>query len=135
MACALAIRQSFVVSLAFGVVIQVLPAHGASPDPAALQAGEPMHIAIVHPADPACEPHCPEWIAAEGKILARTPGDFQKVLKGLGDRKLPILINSQGGLVDAAIAIGRMVRRRGLDVGVARSQIEACPGGDQRGSP
>lgn len=130
MACAWASRRSVVFSLACSVVAQAPPTHAATPDPAALLAGEPMHVAIVHPADPACEPHCPEWIAAEGKILARTPGDFQKVLKRLGDRKLPVLINSQGGSVEAAIAIGRMVRRRGLDVGVARSQIEGCPGGD-----
>lgn len=130
MACAWVFRQRFAVSLAFGVLMQASPTRAATQDPATILSGEPMHIAIVHPADPACEPHCPEWIAAEGKILARSPGDFQKVLKGLGDRKLPVLINSQGGSVDAAIAIGRMIRRRGLDVGVARSQIEGCPGGD-----
>lgn len=96
-------------------------AAGASP------ADLPMQFSIVRLADPACEPRCPEWIAAQGRIDSATLSDFKRVLSRLGNRKLPILIDSAGGAVDASLAMGRLIRARGLDVVVTKTASVPCP--------
>jgi hypothetical protein len=87
----------------------------------------PMKVRIVRSAEPGCEPTCTEWISAEGEITAATTAAFRRTLARLGARKLPILIDSPGGEVDPAIAIGRMIRAKGLDVVVTRTVLApAC---------
>jgi hypothetical protein len=86
----------------------------------------PMRVVIVRGAEAGCEPSCPEWIAAQGKIEARTVTRFKKILDRLGPRKLPLLIHSGGGDMDASLAIGRMLRERGLDIAVARTAFVPC---------
>jgi hypothetical protein len=62
--------------------------------------GAPMQFMLVH-ADSGsgnCRPEgCMDWIAAEGMIDARSPGDLRKLLTSIGNRKLPIIVNSPGG--------------------------------------
>ena len=95
--------------------------------------GAPMQVGLVRSATPGCEPNCAEWIAAEGKITSETPAAFEAVFRKLGSRKAPVLVRSEGGSVDAAIAIGRMIRARGLDVTVAHTALDGCPADrDQR---
>jgi len=77
---------------------------------------------------PGCEPNCPEWISAEGMIDESTLPQFKKVLKELGAKTLPILIDSGGGLVDESLAIGRLIRAHGLDIAVSKTVIPACAG-------
>ena len=88
----------------------------------------PMRILRVRSSDPACQPDCPEWIAAEGKIEVGTAQAFA----GLGGRRLPVLVNSPGGSVADAMAMGRLIRARGLAVAVARTVLE--PGASPAGS-
>ena len=85
-----------------------------------------MQVHLVRSGPPGCEPHCTEWIAAQGQIDKSTPGQFKKVFAQLGNRKLPILIHSGGGSVDDAIAIGRMIRAKGLDVAVTKTEFAPC---------
>lgn len=92
----------------------------------------PMQVSIVRSADPACEPDCPQWIAAQGRIDAGTPAQFKKVLKKAGDRKLPVFVDSSGGNVDASLTIGRMIRAKGLDVAVTKTELEPCPAKEPR---
>jgi hypothetical protein len=80
-----------------------------------------MRVIIVTDSRPGCEPNCPQWIAANGEITAETPAQFQRVFKALGQKKLPIFISSPGGSVPAALAIGREIRKRKLDVAVERT--------------
>jgi hypothetical protein len=87
---------------------------------------QPMLFSIVRSGAAYCEPNCPEWIYGEGQIVAGTPDAFRKVLKKVGDRKLPLLIVSPGGNVTAALEIGRMVRKRGIDVEVSATRFIAC---------
>lgn len=87
---------------------------------------KPMTFTIVRHAAPECEPWCAEWIAAEGDIGPGSIRAFKKVLKAMGKRKLPVLMNSRGGSVDDAIAVGRLIRQRGLDVAVARTEFATC---------
>ncbi len=86
----------------------------------------PMRILRVTSSDPACEPNCPEWISAEGVITRGAAPAFAKVLAELGGRRLPVLISSHGGSVGDALAIGQLVRAKGLAVAVARSLIANC---------
>ena len=85
-----------------------------------------MQFAVVRGSSALCEPVCPEWIWAEGEIGSDTPKRLKKFLKTLGKRKLPIVIQSPGGNVDAAFAMGRMIRAKGLDVAVGYTTFTSC---------
>ena len=97
--------------------------------PATLQ-GVGMKVVVVRSGAPGCEPQCPEWIAAQGMIDHDTLPQFRKVLKAIGNRKLPILIDSGGGVVDDSLEIGRLIRAKGLDVAVAKTVLRPCPDTD-----
>lgn len=86
----------------------------------------PMRVVIVRSGNTACEPLCPEWIAAEGEITGATPAAFSKVFKQMGKRKLPVIIRSPGGSITAALDIGRMIRTRGLDVSLGWTSYTGC---------
>jgi hypothetical protein len=86
----------------------------------------PMRVVVVRSNDTRCMPLCPEWIAAEGEITAATPAIFRKVLKQVGNRKLPVIIRSPGGSIQAALEVGRMIRKRGLDVSVGWTAFSGC---------
>ena len=87
----------------------------------------PMRMVRVTSSDPACQPNCPEWISAEGVITRGAAPAFAKVLANLGGRRLPLLISSHGGSVSDALAMGELVRAKGLAVAVARTLIADCP--------
>lgn len=101
-----------------------------NPTLAKQQATPPMQVTIVRAAGAACGTSCPEWIAAQGRIDKDTPQRFRRVLAQLGHRKLPILIDSPGGSVDEALAIGRLIRARGLDIAVTRTDLHTCQPGE-----
>ena len=85
-----------------------------------------MRFALVRRSDPVCEPTCPEWISAEGTITRTTPERLRRLLDEIGDRRLPIVISSPGGDLPGALAAGRLIRERGLDVAVARTRFVGC---------
>jgi hypothetical protein len=86
----------------------------------------PMTVVIVRNSVPLCEPDCPEWIAAEGEITDGTPAKFRDVFKRMGKKQLPIIIRSPGGSINAALEIGKMIRKRKLDVAVGSTRFEEC---------
>ena len=87
----------------------------------------PMRILHVTGVDPTCQPNCPEWISAEGIITPGKAQEFARLIEGLRGRRLPILISSHGGSVRDALAMGMLIRTRGLVVAVARTLIANCP--------
>jgi hypothetical protein len=98
-----------------------------------------MRLVLVRAQGPACDPNCPTWIAADGKIVPGTAEKLRQVIQSLAGRRLPILINSPGGVVAEAMAMGRFIRRNGLSVAVAHTGLAECqPAGksceDQRAS-
>jgi hypothetical protein len=102
----------------------------------------PMVMGVVRLALPGCDPHCPEFVSLQGVVQPGSDKRLQAVLDGVRERKLPVIIHSPGGNVDAALAMGKMIRAHGLDVAVARtSPATICPPGDaacdnaQRGKP
>jgi hypothetical protein len=109
-----------------GAPAEPQPAQPALPSVTSLLAGEPMRITLVRAEGPACDPNCPMWIAADGKIVAGTAEKLRQVLQSAPGRRLPILINSPGGVVAEAMAMGRLIRRNGLSVAVARTHLAEC---------
>jgi hypothetical protein len=85
-----------------------------------------MAFALVRGSSALCEPDCPEWIWADGEIKADTPKRLKAFLKSIGDRKLPIIIQSPGGDMDAAFAMGRLIRAKKLNVAVGATRFLSC---------
>jgi len=94
-----------------------------------------MAFSIVRTNNPVCEPDCPEWIAADGEITDKTAEAFKAILEKAGDRNLPLLVNSVGGRVDVAMAMGRLIRERGMTVEIARTDYLRCEPRDKNCKP
>jgi hypothetical protein len=108
---------------AFGQAAQAAPkSDKKQPNPLE----QPMVFSIVRSGAGYCEPNCPEWIYGEGQIVSATPDAFRKTVKQAGERKLPLLIVSPGGNVMAAMEMGRLVRKLGLDVEVSATRFVDC---------
>ncbi len=86
-----------------------------------------MRFVRVVSAEAACKPNCPEWLSAEGLIVPGSATAFAGAIANLKGRRLPILIHSPGGSVPDAIAMGELIRAKGLAVAVARTLITNCP--------
>ncbi|MDL2405043.1 hypothetical protein PY650_05130 [Rhizobium calliandrae] len=100
----------------------------ASAEAAGSDVSQPMEFLLVHGDMAWCraDNSCPDWISAEGQIMADTPKRLQKLLKRLGDRKLPIVVSSPGGDVRAAIEMAYTIRKRGLPIAVGRTRSRDC---------
>ena len=85
-----------------------------------------MSFVLVHAENSACDPHCPRWISAEGKIEIGTAAIFARFVASLGNARPPILISSSGGSVADAMAMGRLIRSKHLAVVVAHTTITPC---------
>ena len=105
--------------LAFALSLISLPAT-AQDKPAAAPQPEPMRIVLTRSAEP-CEPDCREWLAAQGAITKDTPAELRRAIGDLNGRKVPLLVYSTGGTVEAAIAMGELIRKSSLDIAVART--------------
>lgn len=81
----------------------------------------PMHFSLhLQAPSEACAPKCRKLISASGSITANTAKDFKAFAR---DRDLTgaiVVLDSDGGSVHGAIALGREIRRLGLDTTVGR---------------
>jgi hypothetical protein len=89
-------------------------------------AGPPMSFTLARGGGE-CDPDCPEWIAAQGEILPNSAAQLRAFLDKLDGRRRPLLINSGGGSVEAAIQMGRLIRARKLAVAVAATRFFEPP--------
>jgi hypothetical protein len=55
-----------------------------------------------------------------------TPANLARLLANPANRKLPLLLNSNGGKVYAALEMGRMIRRYGMTTAVGRTRFDFC---------
>lgn len=117
------IRYAYVL---LACVIAIMAPAMAAPKKAAPLNDPPMTAHVVRSAMPGCEPNCPQWIALDGRLTAQSPGVFRKALKLAGKKRFPVIIMSPGGDVDAALAIGKMIRQRKLDVAVGWTHYSGC---------
>jgi hypothetical protein len=86
----------------------------------------PMDFVLVYNGN--CQKSCVQWISAEGEFTAATPVQLRNFLKELkGQKNLPVVFQSHGGEVDAALMVGRMIRAAGLETAVGRTQLTDCP--------
>lgn len=99
------------------------PARGAAPHPILVtdRRRQPMRVVLVREDRPDCRDGCAEWISAEGDIDRSTPLLFEALFRAIGDRPLPVLIHSWGGSAEAGIEVGRILRKHGAAVAVART--------------
>jgi hypothetical protein len=109
-----------------------LPSFADLRPPARPRAGHAMRLVRVVSADPSCKPNCPEWLSAEGQIMPGSAKAFADAIANLKGRRLPILVNSPGGSVADAGAMGELIREKGLAVAVARTFITNCPDAAQK---
>lgn len=77
-------------------------------------------------AEDSCGPGCREWIAADGQFDEGSAARFRAFLAKARPAGLPVFFNSNGGLQHEAMAIGRMMRARGLRAGVALTRPHVC---------
>lgn len=73
-----------------------------------------------------CGPGCHRWIAAEGAFDAGAAERLRKLLARPDVAKLPIFFHSPGGLIAPSLAIGRMLRTKGMTAGVSVTRPEQC---------
>jgi hypothetical protein len=117
--------------LAASLVTLALFAHAAAATKAAKTAPAqpekpPLHFYLAQGENNACGAGCSEWIAAEGHFDYGSPQRLRALLDRHSRRKLPIFFSSPGGLVSPALAIGRLMRERGMTAGVARTIPQGC---------
>jgi hypothetical protein len=87
------------------------------------RAAEPMHFDIATLGDGKCGGQCPRVIAASGQIGEDSADAFIAFVGAqarAGDVKSIVLLDSPGGKVMAAMDFGRVLRRLGMAVIVAR---------------
>ena len=101
-------------ALASAALVPLLPASAEAADRTL-----PMHfyVRLQGPAD-ACGGPCRLWISASGAITAETPRDFELFARGHDLTGATMVLDSDGGSVLGAIALGRDIRRLGLDTTV-----------------
>ena len=108
------------------------PSKPATPDTKSGPLPPPIVFFVARGDPNACGVDCREWIAAEGTIDTGADNRLRALLKKLGGRKLPIFFHSPGGSVQTGLAIGRLMRERGLTAGVGWTVPAGCDPKDQR---
>jgi hypothetical protein len=110
-------RSLFVAAaLAMATSVLVLPWSARASDRSL-----PMHfdLRLQGPAD-ICGTKCKSYISAAGAITADTPRDFIAFAQGRNLTGATVVLDSDGGSVHGAIALGREIRRLSLDTTVGR---------------
>ena len=78
----------------------------------------------------ACEPGCTGWVSAVGIVTADSPRDFDEFARGKDLAGATIVLDSSGGSVNDAIALGRRFRELGLRTTVGISVLKHSALGD-----
>jgi hypothetical protein len=107
---------AFAIALAWAALVSLLPASAAAADRTL-----PMRfdLRLQGPAD-ACGAQCRLWISASGAVTTETARDFELFAQGRDLAGATVVLDSDGGSVLGAIALGRAIRRLGLDTTVGR---------------
>lgn len=94
---------------------------------------QPMNFTW-HPAPPeeSCVGDCRDWIEAVGVITSDTPALFERIASGHDLSSATVVLNSGGGSVLDAIALGRIWRAAGLHTTVGHVVTSEGPNGKTR---
>ncbi|WP_029080128.1 MULTISPECIES: hypothetical protein [unclassified Bradyrhizobium] len=79
----------------------------------------------------ACQPNCRGWVSAVGIITADSPKDFDEFARGRQLSGATIVLDSSGGSVNDAIALGRRFRGLGVLTTVGTSIVDQAAAGDR----
>jgi len=79
----------------------------------------------------ACEPNCRGWISAVGIVTSESPGEFDEFARGRHLDGATVVLDSSGGSVNDAIALGRRWRQLGLATTVGITVEDHTAKGDQ----
>jgi len=81
----------------------------------------------------ACGKDCRTWVSASGAITADTPRDFDAFARKNKIDGLAIALDSDGGSVLGALALGRSIRKLGMTTTVGKTiDLSATDGGSKR---
>ena len=117
----------FCLGLLFAPVLGNAQARSSKPPDLAKKVEDPqMAFVIARWSQTACEPDCPEWIVAQGRIMADSAAKLALLLANPANRKLPLILNSYGGNIDSALRMGRLLRRYHMIVGVGWTHFKGC---------
>jgi len=114
-------------AVALACLFSVFSAPVAESDPA--RTG-PMQFALRQDAG-SCGDKCRTWISATGMIKADTVRDFEAFAEKHDLRGMMLVLNSEGGSVHGALALGRAVRRLGMTTTVGRTVDASAKGGKE----
>jgi hypothetical protein len=85
---------------------------------------------FIYPAQGApagCGENCSDWLAAEGRVYW---DGYKRIIAGLdrfANRKRPVFLNVRGQSdLGVAISVGRILRERGIEVGVGQTIADRC---------
>src|SRR6185503_4681331 len=105
-------------AVAAGLLFASSPQLSAAPDARSL----PMQFELwTEGPAPACGEKCRTWISASGAITSDTPRDFEAFAKSRKLDGLTIALDSDGGSVLGALALGRSIRKLGMITTVGRT--------------
>ena len=94
-----------------------------------------MHFALRQqgPAQ-VCGTTCKTYVVASGAITADTPAEFRNFAKNLNLKGALVVLESEGGSVHGAMALGRDIRKLGLDTTIGHvTDLKPAPGEAPRG--
>ena len=81
----------------------------------------------------ACGNNCRTWVSAAGAITSDTPKDFEAFTKKTKIDHMTIALDSDGGSVLGALALGRAIRKLGMTTTVGKTvDLSATDGGKKR---
>jgi hypothetical protein len=114
--------RSLAITLALAAAVPVLLLPARTPAAAVISTRSlPMHFELRRQGPAAaCGTQCAVWISASGAIGADTPRDFENFAQGRDLTGATVVLNSDGGSVHGAIALGRDIRRLKLNTTVGR---------------
>jgi hypothetical protein len=123
--------KRFVVG-ACAVAFCALPSTSPTPSAASDLRALPMQFELRQegPSE-ACKPNCRTWVSATGAITADTPRDFEAFAKTRNIRGTTLVLDSDGGSVLGALALGRTVRKLGMMTAVGKT-VELPPANGER---
>lgn len=82
----------------------------------------------------ACGDRCRTWVSASGAITSDTPRDFESFAKGRKLSGVALALDSDGGSVLGALALGRALRKFGMTTTVGRTiDLAVSDDGAKRG--
>jgi hypothetical protein len=81
----------------------------------------------------ACQPNCRGWVSAVGIVTGESPGDFDAFAKQRHLDGATVVLDSSGGSVNDAIALGRRWRKLGLATTVGVTVEDHTARGEQAG--